>query len=238
MDLSNLNLLDLQSGYMQNDPSTIAMCTVLNPYFRELSEDLKLCLIYSRMDELAHFILDELAWQFSVDWYDVSENLDVKRNLIKNALKIHMKKGTPKAVEDVISMYFGKGRVEEWFEYGGNPYMFKVITNNTLITKTLADKFNDKLNKVKNLRSHLEEILIQLEYSSVLTLESSTKKYEVHYLMCGEPLCGVEPELQNTGLIKNLYMDLLSKYNLTEQNYRVPGTTLTTEGGMTIENNG
>ncbi|EGW39154.1 phage tail protein I [Desulfosporosinus sp. OT] len=163
MDLSNVDLLSLQSPYMQKDPTTIALCKALNPQLQQLAAETKLCLIYPRIGELDEPILDELAWQFHVDWYDATADITVKRQLIKTAIIVHMYRGTPYAVEQVIQMYFGDGYVEEWFDYGGQPGMFKVVTSNPTVTAELANQFIKVLNSAKRKSAHLEEILIALD---------------------------------------------------------------------------
>lgn len=173
MDLENVDLLSLQTGQMKEDPTTVALCAVLTPQLQQLAEDVNLCLIYSRVNQLDDAILDELAWQFHVDWYDSSAPLETKRRLIKDAIMIHRYRGTPYAVEQLIEAYFGDGYVQEWFEYGGDPYMFKVVTSNPSVTGDQAAQFIKVLNSVKNTRSHLEEIIISLtgemqEYFAVI----------------------------------------------------------------------
>ena len=162
MDLKNIDLLSLQTTQMRQDPTVIAFCTALNPKFKELGEEVVACLIYSRIDYLDSNILDELAFQMHADWYDSTASNEIKRNLIKNALKVHRYRGTPYAVEQVVQDYFGDGYVEEWFEYDGNPYMFRVVTSNASVTSELANQFAMAVNSVKNIRSHLEEIIINI----------------------------------------------------------------------------
>lgn len=162
MDLSNVDLLSLQSPYMQKDSTTIALCQALTPQFQQLATETKLCLIYSRINELEAPILDELAWQMRVDWYDATADIMIKRQLIKTAIIVHMFRGTPYAVEQVIQTYFGDGYVEEWFDYGGDPGMFKVVTSNASVTTDLAEQFIKVLNSAKRASAHLEEILIAL----------------------------------------------------------------------------
>jgi len=162
MDLKNVDLIKLQTSYMKNDPTTQALCAALIPQFQQLADEVKACLIYSRVNELDDIALDELAWQMHIDWYDSTAGLETKRQLVKDAITIHRYRGTPYAVEQLISVYFGDGYVQEWFEYGGEPYMFKVITANTSVTGDQAAQFAKVLNSVKNVRSHLEEIIISL----------------------------------------------------------------------------
>lgn len=162
LNLKDVDLLSLQTTHMKKDPTTQALCAALTPQFQQLAEEVKLCLIYSRVAELDHVALDELAWQMHIDWYDKTLDINKKRQLVKKASEVHRYRGTPYAVEEVIKTYFGDGYIQEWFEYGGEPYMFKVITSNPSVTGEQAQQFINVLNSVKNIRSHLEEIIIAL----------------------------------------------------------------------------
>lgn len=162
MELSNIDLLSLQTSVMKEDITTIAMCQALNPKFIELENETKLCLIYSRIDDLEENILDELAFELHIEWYDATAPIEVKRNLVKNSDKVHMYLGTPYAVEQVIEDYFGDGEVEEWFKYGGAPFYFNVITSNSAVTTELANQFIKAIESVKNKSSRLDQIIISL----------------------------------------------------------------------------
>lgn len=162
INLGNVNLINLQTKHMQQDPTTRALCEALNPHFQQLADEVKACLIYPRVNLLDHAALDELAWQMNITWYDTNADLDIKRQLAKSAIKVHKHRGTPYAVEEVIQTYFGDGYVLEWFEYGGAPYMFKVVTNNPTITGEQANLFIQVLEKVKRKSAHLEAIIIAL----------------------------------------------------------------------------
>ncbi|TGE37085.1 phage tail protein I [Desulfosporosinus fructosivorans] len=181
MDLSDVDLLSLQSSYMKNDPTTIAFCRALSPQFQQLSGEAKKCSILARLNQIKwatispglvvkvfapeitnEQVLDELAWQLNIKWYDPSVDIATKQQIVRSAIIVHMYKGTPYAVEQIIQTYFGDGEVQEWFDYGGEPGMFKVLTTNPSVTADLANQFTTVLNSVKNMRSHLEVILISL----------------------------------------------------------------------------
>jgi len=141
---------------MQMDSTTKAFCATLGPQFQQLSTEIISCLIYSRIDVLEDQILDELAWQMHVDFYDTDLTVDKKRLLIKNSLKWHKTKGTPAAVNEVINTVFNTGEVKEWFEYGGDPYTFRVVIENEIIEIPKIYELSNAINSVKNMRSHLE----------------------------------------------------------------------------------
>jgi phage tail P2-like protein len=158
MDIKNLSLLELQTESMKKDPTTIAMCAALEPLLKQIANDIDKTIIIGDIDNVSEAVLDELAWQWHVDFYEGTA--EQKRQLVKNALIIHLTKGTPFAVETLIATIFGQGRVEEWFEYSGQPYHFRVIVDNTSATGEQADKFIRMLESVKNKRSKLDQIVI------------------------------------------------------------------------------
>lgn len=162
LTLKDVDLLSLQTSLMKQDPTTQALCAALTPQFQQLADEVKTCLILSRVNELDEAALDELAWQLHVDWYDANAKLDIKRQIIKNSLKVHRYRGTPYAVEQVVQDYFGDGHVVEWFEYNGDPYHFRVVTSNSSVTGEQANQFAMAVEKVKNVRSHLEQIIISM----------------------------------------------------------------------------
>jgi len=162
LDLNNVNLLALQSRVMQEDATTKGLCAALTPQLNSISNVTDTILIYSKIEELSSEVLDILAWQFKVDWYIATADIETKRRLIKSAFKVHKTKGTAYAIEQVIQDMFGDGYVTEWFEYGGNPYNFKVITTNTAVTAELANQFNMVVNAVKRKSTILEQIIISL----------------------------------------------------------------------------
>lgn len=162
MDLNNIDLLALQTAAMRDDHTTNAMCAALTPWLQQVADNIAKALILSMVDELPEEILDELAYELHVDWYDASADISIKRNLIKNSDKVHQYLGTPYAVEQVVQDYFGDGVVEEWFDYGGDPYYFRVLTENSAVTGELADQFNMAVDKVKNKRSWLEAVIVSM----------------------------------------------------------------------------
>lgn len=179
MNLKDLDILSLQTYAMQNDKTTQAMSYAINNQVGKILEQIYLINIYNNIDNLNEELLDKLAYDFDITWYDATSTIDVKKRLIKTGIKINNLLGTPYAVEEVIKMYFGDGEVKEWVEYGGEPYNFKVVTSNPSVTQELAGKFIKILNCVKNERSHLETILIsltgQMEYRTGIVIQITEK---------------------------------------------------------------
>ncbi|WP_426308235.1 hypothetical protein, partial [Mycobacteroides abscessus] len=70
VDLKNVDLLALQSKYMQGDLTARALCAALNPLLQELGSQVEMAILYPKIDELSGSVLDELAWGLHVDAYD------------------------------------------------------------------------------------------------------------------------------------------------------------------------
>lgn len=161
-DIYSIRFEDILPESLKSDPLVKALAESITPELQAVSGEIIQCILMSRIDYLAEDVVDLLAWQMHIDWYDSAADITIKRQLVKSAYRIHRHRGTPAAVEEVIQIYFGDGYVQEWFEYGGDPYRFKVVTSNPSVTAELANQFISVLNSAKNTRSHLETILIAL----------------------------------------------------------------------------
>ena len=77
---------------------------------------------------------------------------------------VHRLKGTRGAVERAVAAVWDGAEVEEWFEYGGDPYKFKVRAEVTSAGFSQDDW--DLIVKValatKNVRSHLDTVSLSL----------------------------------------------------------------------------
>lgn len=161
-NIREISLVDLIPPNLAKDPKVKAAAEALDAELQAVTQAVDQCLIISRIDELSENVLDLLAWEFHVDFYEPDLPIEQKRELIKKSIVFHKKKGTPAAVEDLVITIFGDGQVQEWFEYGGQPYHFKVLTNNGSATTTDVERFEKAVESVKNARSVLEAVEITL----------------------------------------------------------------------------
>ena len=162
MKLTDLALLSLQTAFMQKDLTTQGYCAGLQGELRDAAVNAYRLLMYSNIDSLkdddfGHSLADELAWQFHVDYYDQKADIETKKKLVKQSIKIHRKKGTPQAVIDLLQTAFPTEAVLlEWFEYGGEPYHFRIIVSE--FEDVDVSEFLKALDTVKNARSYLDEL--------------------------------------------------------------------------------
>lgn len=96
---------------------------------------------------------------------DKSYPIEVKRRTIRDSIQVHRRLGTKYAVEKALGAVYPGTKVEEWFEYGGDPYKFRVVIGATEagITADRQAAVLDRVRFYKNLRSHLEAISYQIE---------------------------------------------------------------------------
>ena len=113
-------------------------------------------LIYPAIDMLGSELINTLAIQMHCDFYDDTLPLAVRRNLVKNSIAWHRIKGTPAAVEQMIQTVYQTGVVEEWFDYGCEPFFFKVNLGDSQITTQKIKNLIKMINASKNVRSWLE----------------------------------------------------------------------------------
>ena len=153
----------LLNPILLKDSKYRAVEELLNRLFEELLDKTVAEVIYPRIDQIEdEELLDLLGWQFHIEGWDLAKSIEEKRKLVKSAIELHRYKGTPYAVKKVLEALGLIGKVKEWFEYGGEPYRFKIDLSsvNREITPELRDKLIELINEYKNERSWLEEIAL------------------------------------------------------------------------------
>lgn len=160
INIQTVSMLDLLPPSIRSDPAMAAAAAALDVQLQETTSMITALDIFGRAAEWTEAETDELAWQYNPPYYDAGLPLDQKRTLVKNAIPFHRHKSTPKAVEDLIAILFGEGVVEEWWQYGGDPYHFRVLTNNPDVTNERAEEFISAVDAVKRLSAVLDSVTI------------------------------------------------------------------------------
>ena len=114
--------------------------------------------VYALLDTAPEDVLDLLAVELDTQYYDTSLPIENKRELVKGTLVWFQTAGTPSAVEELVAAVFGSGTVSEWYEYGDDPYFFKIATNVDVVTPDIVERFMKIITRVKNARSHLRKV--------------------------------------------------------------------------------
>lgn len=157
MTIFNPDMVKLLPKFMKSDESDRALAHAMDVLLAIPANNAKILRKWDQISNMSDAQLDEMAWEFNIDWWDSSFSLKTKRSVIKTCYRVHEKRGTKWAVEELVNSAFGMGKVTEWFEYGGDPFWFKIQTNATL-TEDGMTYFLNMIDKVKSARSHVEMI--------------------------------------------------------------------------------
>ena len=155
------NLLRILPDILRNDKKMFSLATAIADELSFLSTVTSLASIYTHIDALPEEILDTLAVDFKVDWWGYDYSLEEKRRTLKASWFVHRKLGTRSAVERALSAIYENSHVSEWFEYGGEPYNFRLLidANYESVDPVKYKQVLDRVSFYKNLRSLLEGIV-------------------------------------------------------------------------------
>ncbi|MEK5528519.1 phage tail protein I [Viridibacillus sp. FSL R5-0468] len=132
------------------------------------------------LSDMPERFLDHLAYAKHVDDYDFTWTKKEKINAILKSAELHRIKGTPAAVEKSIEIVFEGGEVNEWFNYGGDPYYFNVEIENEVIEKGDFERARRLIHAAKNTRSHLENIVVKMpEQEITITHQTAAGQYPI-----------------------------------------------------------
>lgn len=183
---------------LKKDPKMVALANAAAAEILDTSGMMNSVLIYSRIDELPEELVDILAYDMHVDWYDYNYPLAAKRDLVKNSVKVHKKMGTKYAVETAIGSLFPESEVEEWFQYGGEPGHFHIILDatNQRITADYAAIIK-AVKMYKRLSAHMDELTYQGQVHGVIYTKGEYFKYKVP--TTGKLKAGTHPQRNTKG---------------------------------------
>lgn len=192
----DVSWLDVIPPSISGDAQVQAISAAVTPQLQEVSNAIKECIILARLDELSEEVIDLLAWQYHVDFYEPGLTLTQKRTLVKTSIDAHRHKGTPYAVKLVVSAILEDAVVQEWFEYGGDPYYFRVVKiGGQMIDADMYTRLKKAIDTVKNTRSWLEGVSLYREMSGTMYLAGAAS---VHKKIDIYPMTFKMPDISGT----------------------------------------
>ena len=182
---------------IKNDKEVQSICDAIQPKFDTAYGDILNVLLLPRLDELSEALLDELAWQYHVDFYRDNYPLETKRTLIRSAIERHRIKGTPAVVQEVVKTCYQHAVIEEWFEYGGDPYYFRILLRAQDPAPPLSiGEVVQLIDAYKSYRSWLEGIYYHVPHDLVIGTHFG---YEAYW----GRVCGTYPYRRRYGSIED-----------------------------------
>lgn len=158
LGITRENLLLILPPALTQDPAMMARAAADAEALAARLGEIGRVRVISNIDGLDEAVLNILARDFKVDWWDRDYSIEEKRRTLKGSWYIHKHMGTKAAVETAIRAIYPLTTVEEWFEYGGSPYGFKIRLNltGTEWTEERPRRILERVEFYKSLRSHLD----------------------------------------------------------------------------------
>lgn len=134
------------------DEKISAAAQALDEQLKLLSAAIEETLHLPRLDKLTGDILDLLANQFHVDFFDAVNLSDqTKKNLIRQSIALHRRYGTVWSVEQIVNEFFNAAQVKEVGDF-----RFRIWSKGYSATPAEEPMFWQMLNHAKNVRSWLD----------------------------------------------------------------------------------
>ena len=141
--------------------------------------------------------IDEKFLGLMIDEYEAEFFTDFENNLrelVKFAQNSYPKLGTIQAIKKVFEVIGVEAKLEEWFEYNGDPYHFKIKVDAVKDEESWI-KGIQLLNKVKNARSVLDSVGIDTDINATIYRTSAFKQGQKANIYLK-----INPNVSNTSL--------------------------------------
>jgi hypothetical protein len=118
-ELRDLKLIELEAPSLNYDARVQSACTAFDPQMYEVIDATGVVRFIPNIMGLTDSnLVDILAWQFHVDFYDHRKSLEFRKRLVQLSIQWHITKGTYQLVQDVLDTYWpGGATLLEWFNY-------------------------------------------------------------------------------------------------------------------------
>lgn len=165
IDFYDSHMTDILPDSIKGDPLVKAMSYAISNAVKRIMQNAGKAGVYAMIDSMDEKALDLLAVELRTKYYGKWLDPEEKKTMIKKTLLWYTRAGTPFTVRELSDFVFQNARVEEWFEYGADAYLFRLIVNVTDRDISLESymEFLRSVYGVKNTRSHLEAIIFQCD---------------------------------------------------------------------------
>lgn len=158
--LTKENFLAALPMALRQDASITALAEAAAELLSRHVEEVDQLRLYPDIDRMDEKLLDILAVDFKLDWWDPDFSVEEKRRLLKGCWKVHKLQGTKAGLELAVSAIYPNASVQEWFEYDGDPHHFRIQLDEATraITDDSMKRFERAMAVMKRLSSHLDEV--------------------------------------------------------------------------------
>lgn len=159
--LRDVLITDILPDYLFSDDDKMRAFALAERHVRRVIYNYaEKLLLYKNLSLLSDQTLDLIAAETRTQYHSSALDRDTKVRLIQNTMRWHVLAGTRTAVEELVHTVFDTDEVEEWFEYGGTPFCFRIKTERDFSGSILSE-FRHLIRNVKNTAVTLDQIFLK-----------------------------------------------------------------------------
>ena len=162
--LKDAQITDGLPRVLAEQPWVRALSLAMLELHRKTMDYIDASQVYTAIDTVTEEVLDALAVNWKIDWYDTGYGIEQKRRIVKTALNIRRTMGTAGAARTQADAIYPGTKLEEWFEYGGTHGKFRLRVNITTVEERqkfaamTGAEIERRLAAAKRFSAHLEEV--------------------------------------------------------------------------------
>lgn len=97
-------------------------------------------MLFTNVEHLKNEELDLLAAMLHAPYYKTDFDLKTKRELVKNTVRYRNYAGKNISIQEILALFYGEIDIEEWNEYGGVPYHFRMVSKDKVLTAEMVQE--------------------------------------------------------------------------------------------------
>jgi hypothetical protein len=188
--IPDVSLVDLLNPKAAKDPilQSIAVALDLNfqALFAVINDFTTLPNINNIVDDR---ILDYIGlYVLNSPGYSTTLTIARKQWLLNNTILIKRKYGTRSAIESLVSNLFSYSEAQAWYEYGGNPFHFRILIADEPVDPVVLQQVYAAIYTVKSVRDFFDGFIAFAAQTSLpmfIGFATGVYRYQVHVMPGG-----------------------------------------------------
>lgn len=171
--------------FLQEKEEIKALSYALKTQMDKLMKQIGQLNYWADLDNASEMILDALGFELNIPGWNLKLSREQKIELVKNAIKQKYKLGTPQMLESFLNTILGeKTQIKEWFETGGVPGTFKIITTKSGVGADDIETTKFITRKISRISQHISAVDINLKSYCDLKIAGIVRTGTYETLFC------------------------------------------------------